>query len=71
MKKFTSVLLLAFTTCIVLASCKKDYTCTCYDNANIAKDKSVYNQTTKNTADEKCALLNKGAAVAGGYCSLN
>lgn len=71
MKKSTITILIAFIACIAFTSCKKDFTCTCYDNASIATDKSTYNQVTKNVAEEKCDLLNKGAAINGGYCSLN
>jgi len=71
MKKYTTTLFLAFITCVAFASCKKDYTCTCYDNAKIPTNKNTYNQVTKNVAEEKCDKLNVGAAVNGGYCTLN
>jgi hypothetical protein len=71
MKKYTTTLLLAFVACIAFTSCKRDFTCTCFDQAGIATEKSTYNQITKNVAEERCDLLNKGAALNGGYCNLN
>jgi hypothetical protein len=53
---------------IALASCKKDYTCSCTVLGQTADE--VYENTTKEEAEEACDAASAGAALLGGSCEL-
>jgi len=53
----------------LLASCKKDYTCTC----TIAgvKTSTTYEKVKKADAEDACSALSTAAAIGGGSCALD
>ena len=54
---------------VSLASCKKDYTCTCtIDGESVA---TPYNDVKKSDAEDACDALNTQFSAQGGSCSLD
>lgn len=53
---------------IALASCKKDYTCSC-TIAGVTTDSTIAD-AKKADAEEACDALNVAAAIGGGSCEL-
>ena len=71
-KRTTSILSAALLLiAISFSSCKKDYTCTCYATGKIITKKSIYNQSTKKNAQEKCGNLSRSVSGVGGWCELD
>lgn len=71
MKKYVTISFLLLAVGLGCSSCKKDYTCTCYDNAGNPQDKNTYNNITKDAAKDKCDNQNTYYSYQGGWCTLS
>ena len=70
MKKIVPVVLIAAFGLVSLASCKKNYTCTCKSSTGATVATYPFTKVKKKDAKAACDTWNSSLAVSGGSCSL-